>query len=373
MSEQEKALDDDKISPSKQDLTKEEKLAEEKAKFIEKLAAGATNTVPTRVAWVLNRYPAARNSDVTLQLIYWRTFDRTLLAGPNVVALENLYKLTRLTYIARARAKIQNEYRLFQASDDVRRRRFAMDAQERERQVEDHPGLGTITVYSDETGKTEDHLIVGSVWFLDGMDVHRFTEALRDLRKQRGFRDELHFNRIRDQNLDTYLAVLDLLDEYAATITFRAIMIQRRGHGDIQRVLDDMLKHLIIRGVTHCHDTGRAPLPRSISVYKDAEEASRDQLAVANLTTDLKHASKTSFEGKLHVSLVQSVDSKSLVPIQLADLFCGSLGKRYNHPVGEGAAANAKDRFAEAFLARFNVKNGAAEDLGGDMTVIEEV
>jgi len=207
---------------------KEEKLAREKAKFIESIAAGTHNTVQTRVAWVLNRYPAARNSDVTLQVTYWRTFDRQLLAGPNAVALENLYQLTRLTDIARARAKIQNEYGLFLAADNVKRRRIAKDAQERVRQVEDQPGLKTITVYSDETGKNEDHLIVGTVWFLDGMDVYQFTEALKDLRKERGFKDELHFTRIRDQNLDSYLAVLDLLDKYASTISFRAIMIRRR-------------------------------------------------------------------------------------------------------------------------------------------------
>jgi hypothetical protein len=357
----------------KQALTKEEKLARERAKFIESIAAGAHNTVQTRVAWILNRYPAARNSDVTLQVTYWRTFDRGLLAGPNAVALENLYQLTRLTDIARARAKIQNEYGLFLATDDIKRRRIAKDAQERARQVEDQPGLKTITVYSDETGKNEDYLIVGTVWFLDGMDVYQFTEALKDLRKERGFKDELHFTRIREQNLDTYLAVLDLLDKYAATISFRAIMIRRRGHSDIQRALDDMLKHAIIRGVEHVDRSGRAPLPRSISVYKDAEEISRDQLAVANLSTDLKNASNASFDGKLHVSLVQAVDSKVLVPIQLADLFCGSLGKRYNHPLGEGAQPNAKDRFAAAFLKRFDVRTDAAEDLGGDMAIIEDV
>jgi len=134
-----------------------------------------------------------------------------------------------------------------------------------------------------------------------------------------------------------------------------------------------MLKHVLIRGVEHVDRSGRAPLPRSISVYKDAEEASRDQLAVANLMTELKNASTASFEGKLHVSLVQAVDSKALVPIQLADLFCGSLGKRYNHPLRELDEPNAKDRFAAEFLKRFNVTTGSADDFGADMTVIEEV
>jgi hypothetical protein len=358
-----------------QKLTKEQKLEKEKSLFVQKLAAGDTSTVPTRVAWVLNRYPEARDSDVTLQIIYWRTFDRALLSGPNMVSLENLYRLTRLTNITRSRAKIQNEYRMFLASDDVRRRRMVKDAEERARQIDDQPGMGTITVYSDETGKTDDFLIVGSIWFLAGGDVPALSQAITEWKEAHQFRDEFHFTRIRENNLFAYLTVLDLLDRYAATVSFRAIVIERRGHKDIQRVLDDMLKHLIIRGVAHGQETGRAPLPRSISVFKDAEEAARDQLAVANLTADLMHASQASFDGRLYVSLVQAVDSKQLVPIQLADLLCGCLARRYNQTrqVQANGAAHPKDQFADAFLARFNILDEANEGLGGDMTVIEPV
>lgn len=355
------------------ELSKEQKIEKEKAHFVQKLAAGDTSTVPTRVAWVLNRYPQARDSDVTLQIIYWRTFDRALLAGPNQVTLENLYSLTRLTYITRARAKIQNEYRMFQASDDVRKRRVVKDAEERARQVDDQPGMGTITVYSDETGKTDDYLIVGSIWFIAGGDVQALSQAVAEWRAAHKFKEEFHFTKIRENNLHAYQAVLELLDHYAATVSFRAIMIERRGHGDIQRVQDDSLKHLVIRGVAHGHETGRAPLPRSISVFKDAEGEARDQLAVANLITDLKHASQASFDGKLFVSLVQAVDSRQLVPIQLADLFCGCLARRYNRRGLAEGEAHPKDRFADEFLGRFNFLEEANAGLGGDMTVVERI
>ena len=127
--------------------------------------------------------------------------------------------------------------------------------------------------------------------------------------------------------------------------------------------------------MAHGAETGRAPLPRSISVFKDAEGEARDQLAVANLTTDLKHASQALFDGKLYVSLVQALDSKQLVPIQLADLFCGCLARRYNQ--NRQALANGephpKDRFADAFLARFNFLEEANNEVGGDMTVVERI
>jgi hypothetical protein len=353
-------------------LSKEEKLAKEKTLLLEKLACGATDTIPARVAWILNRYPQARDSDVTLQVIFWKTFNHDLLSGP-VVPLENLYKLTRLTDITRARAKIQNEYHIFKASDGIRRRRGAKEGQERERQIDDQPGFPTLTVYADESGKTADNLIVGSMWFLSGMDVHPVFVAIEEWRTNTGFKDELHFNKISEGNVNRYFEVLDILDTFASTVSFRAITIMRRGHTDTSRVLDDLLLHLLIRGVAHEHESGRAMLPRSISVFKDAEEESRDRLVTANLMLDLQNASKSRFDSNLHVSCVEAVSSKNLVFIQLADLFNGSLNRLLN--VGNDATSNhCKDRFARTFLNRFgNKSNREAYEQGGDMTVIEKM
>jgi len=364
--------EDNDEGPAKKrpELSKEERLAKERARFMEKFAAGDTNHVQTRVAWILNRYPSARDSDVTLQVLYWRIFNRDLLSGPNTVALENLYKLTRLTDIARSRAKIQNEYHLFQASDGVRKRRVAKEGEERARQIDDQPPLRTLTVYSDESGKTENFLIVGSVWFLRGEDVNNVSNALKEWRERSEFKDELHFTKINDRNVDRYLEVIDILDNFAATISFRAITIERRGHADIPRVIDDLLLHLLVRGVRHEHESGRAPLPRSLSIFKDAEEEVRDRLSVANLELDLKNVARAQFNNELHVSLVHAIDSKSLVPIQLADLFIGSLNRRLN--VSQNGN-HAKDRFANAFLGRFAGDGGQQQyDQGGDMTVIDK-
>lgn len=354
----------------KPELSREERLAKQRAHFLEKFAAGDTNHVQTRVAWILNRYPSARDSDVTLQVLYWRTFNRDLLSGPNTVTLENLYKLTRLTDIARSRAKIQNEYRLFQASDSVRKRRVAKEEKERTRQIDDQPPLPTLTVYSDESGKTENFLIVGSVWFLRGEDVANVSSALEEWRQHNRLKDELHFVKINDRNIEKYLEVIDILDKFAATISFRAITIERRGHTDVSRVIDDLLLHLLVRGVRHEHTSGRAPLPRSISIFKDAEEEARDRLSVANLELNLKNVSKAQFNNDLHVSLVDAIDSKSLIPIQLADLFIGSLNRKINVAQKGG---HAKDKFAEAFLARFAPKGEKQTyDRDGDMTVIDK-
>lgn len=75
------------------------------------------DTIQERVAWILNHFPDTRNSDITLQLKYWDRFEPDLYDG-RAIEPDDMYKLTRLTSLQRARAKIQNSYGLFQASPD---------------------------------------------------------------------------------------------------------------------------------------------------------------------------------------------------------------------------------------------------------------
>ncbi|OOG42681.1 DUF3800 domain-containing protein [Rhodanobacter sp. C05] len=357
---------------SEKDILKAEKLAKERAILIEKVASNTTDTVPARVAWVLNHHPASRNSDVRLQVTYWKTFDNQWVSGSNV-ALEDLYKLTRLTDITRARAKIQNEYHLFKATDEVRQRRGSRQERERRRQIDDQPGHPTLTVYADESGKTGDFLLVGSIWFLAGPDVMVMSQALAAWREESGFKDELHFSEISNGNVSRYFEVLDILYSNSTTVSFKAIHIIRKGHTDAPRVLDDLLFHLIVRGVKHEHESGRAELPRSISIWKDEEEASRDKLMTANLMLRLKAASQSEFENRLHVSSVEVIDSKKIVFVQLADLFIGSLNRSLNFDP-ERISEHPKDRFSRAFLERFGSRTDELRvDQLGDMVVVDGI
>lgn len=348
-------------------LKKAEKTAKERALLIDKVASNTTDTVPARVAWVLNHHPSTRNSDVALQVTYWKTFDHQWVSGSSV-ALENLYRLTRLTEIARARAKIQNEYRLFQATEEVRRRRGTREEREREKQREDQPGYPTLTVYADESGKTDKYLLVGSMWFLAGLDVNELALALNAWRQETGFKHELHFSEITAGNVDRYFEVLDILYARSAAVSFRAIHVERRGQSDASRALDDLLFHLLVRGAEHEHESGRAELPRAMSVWKDSEEESRDKLSIANLKLRLKAASKSEFDDKLHISSIEVISSKKIDFIQLADLFIGSLNRYLNHDP-ERTSDKPKDRFARAFLERF----GNRTDKVGDMVVVDRL
>jgi hypothetical protein len=174
-------------------LSKEEKIAKERALLVEKVANADYDTLTARVAWVLNHSVAARDSDITLQIKYWQAFESAMMSG-RVITLDDLYKLTRLTSLSRARAKIQNEYQLFLASEEVRQRRGVLEEQERDRQREDRPDYPLYTVYTDESGKTGDHLIVGSMWLLGGLNVRDLGKA--SLRLTRNFATNAERRRI---------------------------------------------------------------------------------------------------------------------------------------------------------------------------------
>lgn len=351
--------------------TKEERIARERALLVEKVANADCDTLTARVAWVLNHSVAARDSDIALQVKYWQVFEPELLSG-SAIALGDLYKLTRLTSLSRARAKIQNEYQLFLASDEVRQRRGVLEEHERDRQREDRPDYPTYSVYADESGKTGDHLIVGSMWVLGGLNVSDLGTAILRWREASGFREELHFTKITHGNVDRYLEVLDVLHERSAVISFKALRLERRGHTDPAATLNDMLFHLLVRGVKHEHTSGRGPLPRAITVWKDAEEPSRDKLAVANLTLRLRAASVSEFDNQLFVSSVEALDSGRATFIQLADLFIGCINRTINNPGADGT--HPKDRFAAEFLRRFGGQGDGVKDPDlGDVVLIESV
>ena len=162
------SLEEDALeNASEKEKLKEEKREEEIQQLLNNLSSATVNTLRDKVAWILNQNPDTRDSDITLMLTFWETFESNIFNG-QIIAPNDLYRLTRLTSISRERARIQNIYKLFQASTPVRHQRGTLSEEEKEKAVEDKPvGYPSYVVYMDESGKNAEHLIVGSVWFLE--------------------------------------------------------------------------------------------------------------------------------------------------------------------------------------------------------------
>jgi hypothetical protein len=305
---------------------KAEKFATEKRELLERMASANVINDGDRVAWVLNRHPETRDSDVTLALRFWETFEPALYGHGNIPT-HNLYKLTPQTTRTRYRAKIQNDYNLFLATEKVRKRRGKLEQEHRDIHAEARDAYPWLVVYVDESVKTADNLLVGTFWILDSSQTLRLKQDLDVWRKLHNFTQELHFSEVNANNLPTYLALLDSLIERGNTISFKVLVLPRKGLTDIPGKLDDMLYQALKRSIEHEHNTGRAPLPRVLQVFKDTEGEARDRISVVNLTERLEAACAGVFDKKLTLAYVHAVESKGNDFIQIADLFLGSVNR----------------------------------------------
>lgn len=361
-----KANDDDGLTDDER--KKAEKLAAQKRELLERLANANVINDGDRVAWILNRHPETRDSDVTLALQFWATFEPALFGNGSIPA-QNLYKLTPQTTLTRFRAKIQNDFNLFLATEKVRKRRGKLEEEHRDIHAEAREAHPWLVVYADESGKTDDNLLVGTFWIIDSGQTLRLKQDLDAWRKLQDFNREFHFKDVNAGNLHTYLALLDFLIARGNAISFKVLTMPRKGLTDIPGKLDDMLYQTLKRGVEHEHSTGRAPLPRVLQVFKDSEGEARDRVSVANLTERLEAASAGVFDKKLTLAYVHAVESKDNDFIQIADLFLGSVNRYLHQNMASGT--HAKDELARAFINAF-CGSGGINGIENDMVTFGE-
>ena len=93
-----------------------------------------------------------------------------------------------------------------------------------------------------------------------------------------------------------------------------------------------LIYHLLVSGVQHENESGRAPLPRNLLVWKDAEQPGYDKLVLADAKDRLQNAAAAQFDGKLILDVFEAVDSKSNDLLQVADLFTASVNRVINPP-----------------------------------------
>ena len=160
-------------------------------------------------------------------------------------------------------------------------------------------------MYLDESGKNQRHILVGSLWILQGPETLRIARKLIEWREKTGFRDELHFAELDENSLPYFTQAIDLVLESASALSLKYIAIQRAGAGAVPQLIPKLMYHLLVQGIAHEHDTGRAPLPRNLLVWKDAEEKNYDGLVLAELGDRLGNAAANQFGGRLKLDVLE--------------------------------------------------------------------
>lgn len=346
---------------------KEEKLAVKKELLLNDIDNCNLNTLEQRVAWLLNHKPETRDSDVELQIAYWKTFESELIGG-TYIDLEKYKQATRLPSLARSRALIQNTHSLFLASEEVRKHRGKLDDEQRAASISRTKPTKSYSVYADESGKTQTYLVVGSLWILNGIGTRSLVDSITKFRAEKEINSEFHFKTINNGNINIYLELVDLLVEHSATFSFKALHIKRSGVKHNAQALEHLFFNLLCLGVEHENSTERAPLPRSLSFNKDLESEGPDKIMLANIKERLTNYSSTQYDNELYLDTFRAVDSKDIIFMQIADLFTSSVNRVLNSP-----SDGAKDDFAKYMLDAFGMdfQNENFESLGDCTAVLD--
>lgn len=176
-----------------------------------------------RVAHILNLYPHTRNSDISLSLKYWEIFQPDLYKESGVLP-KNLFKLEKLHYIVRARAKTQNEYELFLADTEVKKSRRKNEEKMEGAVIDDSPPVKKMHIFSDETGKTQKFVIVASVWVLNGKAVFATSKAISEWKAKSAWKNrEIHFTKFGKSDYETLKSYLGVILENREYLGFNTL------------------------------------------------------------------------------------------------------------------------------------------------------
>lgn len=330
-------------SESTLDPIKLAKIEKEKKELLAALAGGDFSTQRTKVASVLNLFPDTRNSDITLALKYWETFQPEIY-NPVGIKPTDLLKLERLHYIVRARAKIQNEYGLFQADEKIRHHRKQQEEVMHDAVLEDIKPKRVVQVFADETGKTQNFVIVAAVWVLSGRAVFTVSEAIKKWKERSVWaKREVHFSKFGKMDFEPLKEYLGVVHQNREFLSFKVIAVEKsRTARKIEEVVAKLHEHMLIRGAEHEIQQGRMDLPREVGVTLD-EEQSLDPFSLSEMKRKIDEEFTRSYNGDLVIETIQTVSSRTSALVQLADLIAGAVNRRLN----SSGEKNYKDEMAD--------------------------
>jgi Protein of unknown function (DUF3800) len=340
----------DNISENvKKDISKEEKIELERKELLNRVLSGNIPNLKERVAFILNTSIPSRNSDVELIWLYWQYFESSIFNG-ETINKNQLKELTRFNSITRERARIQNQYRLFQADDEVKKARGVLEEEKKQEALEQRPNWPFYEVFIDETGKTQEYISVGSLWIVDEKAKVFAYGKLKDWKRLSNIDFEFHFSEVKGHKIDHYKAFFLKFLSLNPTAGFKVIIINKKGLSNISEAITDLTFHLINKGIKHENESGRAPLPRLLQIRLDQEETGLDNLRLENL---VERISSQQIEG-LKVDSFEALDSKDNFFIQAIDLFTASVNRKLHNPSG----AHFKDELADYILGLLNFDIG---------------
>lgn len=325
---------------------KHQRIEKERKELLESLASGDFSSLKVKVAAILNLYPSSRNSDVTLAIKLWEEFQPEIYKESGILP-KDLFKLERMQYIVRARAKIQNEYGLFKADESIKNHRRKNEESMKDAVLQDITQRRVIQVFADETGKTQKYVSVAAIWVLNGKAVFDIALKINAWKNQSVWNGkEIHFSDFKKHDIEPLREYLSIIVNNREFLSFKVIAIERaKTKRKIEEVVEKLHEHMLILGAQHEINTKRVDLPRDITVTID-EEDSLDAFILSEMKSRISLQYENLYNNSLTLSSLQSVSSKNSHLIQLADIVAGAINRKLNHVLER----NFKDDMADLII-----------------------
>jgi ribosomal protein S20 len=333
---------------------KQKKLEQQRKRLLDNISVGDFKNTFTRVAHILNLYPNTRDSDIRLSIQYWKTFQPDLYSDHGITPI-NLFKLERTTIITRARAKIQNELKLFNAKEEVKRRRKKIETEIQDEVISKNPATKLISIFADETGKQGDFLIVSSVWVLSGRAVFEISNAIDNWRKNHPYWSnnsrEMHFARLGKRDAESLTEYLDVIKSKREFISFKVVSVENSllSRSSEEAILK-LHEYMIMDGIKHELESNRVSLPQNLNIVIDHED-SLDALTLSDLKRKLNHYFSDIYGNEVTIGSLKAVPSTTSVLVQLSDMIAGAVNRKLNYK-GE---RNFKDDYADAIIETLDI------------------
>src|SRR5690606_5915491 len=171
----------------------------------------------------------------------WQLFDQVVRDGGSITRNQML-DATRISSLSRVRAKIQNEYKLFEADDEVKVQRKQLQAQNRLSAIMDKPeDYPTSVVFLDETGKTDSFLCVGSLWIIEGgFRSYKIKEEIDQWKTDNAITYEFHFKEVTKAKLQAFKDFFVKFISLNPTCGFKLIAVKNTGFRGVGAPITDL-------------------------------------------------------------------------------------------------------------------------------------
>ena len=330
---------------------------------------GDFSKLKTKVAYILNLYPHSRNSDVSLTLKYWETFQPDIYNESGILP-KDLFKLERQHYIVRARAKIQNEYKLFTSDSEIKRFRRKHEEKMQNEMIKDIAPRNVVNIYADETGKNQDFIIVASVWILTGRAVFTVGQAISKWKDESVWaKREIHFTKFGKRDEEPLSEYLNIILKNREFLSFKAIAVEKKKtKRKVEEVIIKLHEHMLINGTEHELKTNRISLPQNIDVTLD-EEQSLDPITLSEIKRRVNTDYQSNHGKEVSLNSLQTVSSRKSPLVQLADLVAGAINRKLNHK----GQRNYKDDMADKIIKTLDIQISSEDENNMDSSALFKI